>query len=152
MIRPLASIDNYVLSSSFGPAPALRILLDNADGIGAKIVATTKIAYDRKAERPITERQLDYLELTRFHSKILARVKDPGAIFLTLARFHNLALQLWFYDRGRWPLPPHSGLQVVRNEDREFANTLDVLVKKVSVDTAQCIQACEWLLRKLEKQ
>lgn len=125
VIRPITDLNQSVLSTFYGPIPALRVLLDDEKLTGQQIVAATHAAYQRGSrDRDPNERRADQLELNRYISKILARRDDLESCFSTFARVHALAMQLWFYDRGLWPLPPHQALPLIRSEDPKFAAQL----------------------------
>jgi hypothetical protein len=142
VIRPITDLNQNVLSTFYGPIPALRVLLDDQKLRGQQIVAATRAAYQRgSSDRDPKERRADQLELNRYVSKILARRDDLESCFSTFARVHALAIQIWFYDRGRWPLPAHQALPIIRTEDSEFAAQLTAITKS----DESALEACRFV-------
>ena len=150
ILQPISSVKEGVLSTFYGLVRALRLLLDNRDQFGAQIVHAIKIAYDiGPGIRDAQEFQLDLNELSRFVAKIAGRQADPESCFSTLGRFHSLAVQMWFYKRERWPLPPHVALPLIRREDPNFAALLRVVA--TDTDHAKRVYGCEEITRALCK-
>ncbi len=127
-VRPLNEIENQVLKIYYGPVAALRVLKDRADRLGARIVESTKSAYqvgpEAKSQQSL---ELDRSEMLRFVAKLRSHASDPEACFTTLGFVHRLAIQIWFECQRRWSLPPHKALPIIRKEDPEFAKLLSLI-------------------------
>lgn len=135
-IRPRKDVPRDIFQLYYGPVRSLKVLLDNSDQLGRRIVEQTRLAYERgPTPKPPETLELDKAEMARIAAKILSHSADPEACFTNLGLFHRMAIQLWFEKRRRWSLPPRKGLPIIRSEDPRFAELLRQLTEEASIDT-----------------
>ncbi|MBN8551185.1 MAG: hypothetical protein J0M12_17870 [Deltaproteobacteria bacterium] len=147
-VRPRSDVAGDIFQLYYGPVRLLRVLLDSSDQLGSRIVEQTRIAYERgptpKAPDAV---EIDRVEMSRIAAKIISHSADPESCFTNLGIFHRMAIQLWFENRGRWSLPPHKGLPIIRSEDPEFASNLKQLTKDSPI--ASKFDSCATIQQKL---
>lgn len=140
-VRSRSDVPHDVFQLYYGPVQALKVLLDSSDQLGRRIVEQTRLVYERG---PLPKSQgtlaADRNELARLVTKILSHSSDPEACFTNLGLFHRMAIQLWFEQRGRWSLPPHKGLPIIRSEDGHFAELLRELAEDNPIESK--LEAC----------
>jgi predicted nucleotidyltransferase len=147
-LRPPDSLPSDILKIYYGPVPWLRILKDNSENFGSRIVEATRKAHDvGPTPKNSDTLAMDRSEMERMVAKIAAHAIDSEACFTNLGFFHRMAIQFWFERNGRWSLPPHKALPIVRKEDPDFAENLKVVASADNIHSR--IEACGKIQQKI---
>jgi hypothetical protein len=131
----------------FGPnLQQARILLDDADGVAARLCQQAKQLYARGRKLSEAERSQRRHEMARNLGRMRARSDQLGAFFEALTYFFYLAHRSWFEVlHDRWSLSVHRALPEIERSDPEFHRLLETLAgdapRDVRIDAAAAILA-----------
>lgn len=142
---PIETISDGVLRVAQRPVRALRVLLENAAGLGSSLVTSTAEAF-KLAPPPLSpdEQLRRQAEMMRLTAKLVAHGSDPEACFATLAEFHTTALQSWCELTSRWPTAPYRVLPLIRTLDPDLSSALAVIASGKSI--ADKLVACSHIM------
>jgi len=140
---------NFILKTSSHPIDKAVVLYDDLDGMVAETVARSTIYYS-ESRPPHNHRQHDLrLKILRkFLWKVKARPDQNEIVFFGTSQFFIYAVRYWFESRGRWPLPIHKALSVIKEEDQPFAQLLETLC--FEGNTQSRVDAMHGLYSKIE--
>ncbi len=123
-------IDNdYILKDMYGPRPYLKVLFDDSQNLGSRIVHDTAIARN-EPPKPVSKKNISIrkLGMEKNIEKIQDSIKDPAAAFYSIGNFYDRALRWWFNFRCEWPLHPKEALPYIKEKDPEFYLLITELV------------------------
>ncbi len=140
-IFPTKVDKDFILDTSMHPATDNRILYDVSGGLMQKIVANTKLAYE-KGPTSLDERKKDLYRkiLSKFIRKIEARMNQPASVLFGVGQFYHYCIRYWFETKKEWPQPLHKALPYIESHDRSFADLLEIL-HTTSNNTEQKLKA-----------
>lgn len=112
----------HVLTIYYGPVSELKVLKDNQQGDGTRIVDETQKAYVRgPGELTSEERRLAIHGLSRLLDKTEAHFADRPVAAFQLAEFFREIVPVWFRLRAEWSLPIGKAIEKIREQDPQFA-------------------------------
>jgi hypothetical protein len=120
----------------FGPnLQQSRVLLDNGEGVAARLCEAARARYAAGRGLSRSERDRRRHEMKRNLARMRARSEEAGPFFEALTYFFYTAHRNWFEVlHDRWSLSVHRAMPEIRERDPVFYRQLESLIGERDVE------------------
>ncbi|MFC1616491.1 nucleotidyltransferase domain-containing protein [Patescibacteria group bacterium] len=128
---PIPDMDKFI-SGYPQSLQFIEILLDTDDGIASKILKLSRQKY--KKGPGTTTQQKEYIEnhFDRMITRLIDFKDNPQIFFYHLSSFYIKTIRYWFEYQNRWSQPISEALEIIKKEDNEFMDAINIISDKNS--------------------
>lgn len=131
-------VEQLSLTSNTTPCLPMRVLYDDALGLGRRLVENNQQIFD-KGPSPLTEQEITNRRnhLDRLVWRLNKRQADPVSSLGYKGDIIHLACRYWCQLQGKWPQAIYRVVLMIEQEDPEFFALLKALDGPEAVTTAR---------------
>ncbi len=124
--------DEYFKFGSYGPHKEYKLLLDNKKAEGSKILAETKLKYDKGPEMPSDEEiEIKLIRLEGMLNKINSELDDEFQFMFYFSLIYTTIIRYWFELNRKWPLQPKEAFVYIKENEPKFYELLKKIISNI---------------------